>query len=327
MRPALLAVLLAAAPAGAAASAFGSQNAGTSAATFLTLGADARAAGMGNAVSASADDASGAYWNPADLARLRYRHATLTHAASYQDTFFDFLAYAQPIDAPRGEGRARELPPEQLGTIAAALLYQNAGRISEVDNTGTPTGGSFTPQDIAAILAWGSTIDRHFDVGISVKYVQSKIEATAGTGAADFGARWRTYVPGTEIGYALAADARNVGGPLKFRDAADPLPLTLVLGQALRPFSSLTLDLDVVMPRDAPVYESVGAEWRAPMTEDLSGALRVGYDGRLDSGALGGTTGIALGAGLGFRRLAFDYAWTPAGGLGDVSRLSMSYRF
>jgi hypothetical protein len=327
MKARLLAALLAAAPLGAEAASFGSSQAGTSGASFLTLGADARAAGMGNAVSASADDASGVYWNPADLAGLHYRDATFTHTASYQGTFYDFAAYAQPIEIRRGTGRERDLVPDQLGTIAVSVQYLNAGKLSEVDNTGAPTGGSFTPQDLALTIGWGAELARGLDAGISVKYVSTQIEQTAATGAADFGARWRAEIPGTEIGYDLSAAVRNVGGTLKLYQGSDPLPTVIVIGQALHPIRSVTIGLDVNVPRDASPYASFGVEWRAPMTEGITAALRAGYDGRLNSGDLGGTTGITVGAGIGFQRFGFDYAWTPAGTLGDEQKISLSYRF
>jgi hypothetical protein len=327
MRLLPLAVLLALAPASPALAAFGASQAGATAAPFLTLGADARAAGMGNAVAASADDASGAYWNPADLAGLHYRHATVTHAASYQNTFYDFLAYAQPVEVRHGSSRERDLLPDQLGTVGAAVQYQNSGSIAEVDNTGTPTGGSFTPQDFAASLGWGAELTRGLDAGIAVKFISSKIQAGASTGAVDFGARWRATIPGTEFGYAASAGVRNLGGQLKFHESSDPLPLAIVIGQAVHPLRSLTFELDLTAPRDASLYPSLGFEWRAPMTEGVTGALRVGYDGELKSSDVGGAAGFTLGGGLGFRRLGFDYAWAPAGDLGDTQRLSFSYRF
>ena len=325
MRILLLAALLVAAAGAARASSYGKTQAGTSAAEFLTLGADARAAGMGNAVSASADDASGVYWNPADLAGLHYRHATFTHSASYQSTYHDFLAYAQPIEGRTGTGRERDLMPDQLGTIGGSLLYQNSGKLAEVDNTGTATGATFTPQDFAATIGWGAELLRGLDAGLSVKYVSSQIEATAATGAADFGARYRDRIPGTEADFAFSAVVRNVGGQLKFRDASDPLPMAAVFGAAVHPFKNLLFGLDVTAPRDGSPYASFGAEYRAPMTEGLTAALRMGYDGRMGSDA-GAVSGISFGAGLGFRRLGVDYAWTPAGDLGDTQRISLSYR-
>ena len=75
-----------------AGAAFNNNDAGTSAAQFLKLGADARSAGMGQAARALCEDANAVYWNPAGLAALSYRQTTLTHAAYYQSTFYEFLA-------------------------------------------------------------------------------------------------------------------------------------------------------------------------------------------------------------------------------------------
>ncbi len=328
MRIFALAVILVLAALPAAAAGFGSNQAGTSGGTFLKLGADARGASMGGAVHAAVDDATAIYWNPAGLAGLRYRHATMTHAASYQATFQDFIAYAQPVESPftRQTGRERDLRPDQFGTLGVAVLYQNSGGISEVDNTGTPTGDRLTPQDFAVFIAWGATISRGLDVGVGLKYVSSKIQHTAATGAVDLGARWRTWLPG-DFPYALSLSVQNVGGQLKFRDYSDPLPLVITAGQALKITKGLVVTLDVNAPRDRSLYPSFGLEWRVPMQQGLSAALRAGYDGRLTGSDSGGLTGLAFGGGLGVQRFGFDYGWSPAGGLGSTHKLSLSYRF
>jgi hypothetical protein len=95
----------------------------------------------------------------------------------------------------------------------------------------------------------------------------------------------------------------------------------------VHPFHALTLELDYSAPRDSAAYPSFGVEWRAPMTEGLTAALRAGYDGRIKSSDIGGASGITFGGGLGFQRFGFDYAWAPAGDLGNTQRVSLSYRF
>ena len=328
MKTTALAVLLVLAALPAGAKGYGPTEQGTSGGVFLKLGADARAAAMGTAVHAAVDDATAIYWNPAGLAGLRYRHATMTHGASYQSTFSDFAAYAQPVESPfsRPSGRERDLRADQLGTLGVAVLYQNSGAISEVDNTGKATGDRITPQDLAVFIAWGATISRGLDVGIGLKYVSSKIQSTAQTGAVDLGARWRTWLPG-DFPYALSLSAQNIAGQLKFHEFADPLPMVITLGQALKVTKALTVTLDMNAPRDRSLYPALGLEWRVPMQQGLSAALRAGYDGRLGGSDAGGLTGICFGGGLVVQRFGFDYGWSPAGGLGSTHKLSLSYRF
>lgn len=328
MKRFLLASLAAVTALGAGATGFGSSEAGTSGAAFLKNGADARAAAMGGAVRAATDDASSIYWNPAGLAGLRYRHATVTHSASYQSTFQDFIAYAQPIEPifARVTGRERDLRPDQIGTLGVALLYQNSGHIAEVDNAGVPTGDNLSPQDMALIVAWGATLARGLDAGVGIKYVSSKIKGSANAGAIDIGGRWRTWLPG-DVPYALSLSGHNLGGALKFREEGDPLPLMVVLGQALRPFKAVTFTLDLTASRDRSLYPSFGTEWRVPMQQGLSAALRAGYDGRLKGSDVDGLSGVCFGGGLGVQRFTFDYAWSPAGALGASHKLSASYRF
>ncbi|MDD5627856.1 MAG: PorV/PorQ family protein [Elusimicrobia bacterium] len=304
--------------------AFNNKDAGTSAAQFLKLGADARAAGMGQAARALCEDAGAVYWNPAGLAALSYRHATLTHAASYQSTFYDFLAYAQPIDSILGRNR-RELQTNQLGAVGVGVLYQNSGQLDEVDNTGAATGGRFTPQDFAAVVAWGGALTRSLDAGVGVKYISSRIQDTASTGAVDFGVRLRGHPGG--MPYTIALSVHNVGGRLKFIQESDPLPLQVAVSQSLRPTRNISLSLDLVAPRDNRIYPAFGAEFRSAVGPNLSAAARLGYEGRTMGSDLSSLSGLGLGVGLGVARFSLDYAWMPYGLLGDAHRFTLSCRF
>ncbi|MBI5241425.1 MAG: PorV/PorQ family protein [Elusimicrobia bacterium] len=304
--------------------AFSGSDAGTAAGQFLKLGADARAAAMGQAARALCEDASAVYWNPAGLGALSYRSASLTHASYYQSTFYEFLAYAQPIDSILGRSR-RELQTNQLGAVGVGVFYLNSGRLTEVDNTGAATGGSFTPQDFAAIVAWGAALTRSIDAGVGFKYVSSRIRDTAATGAADLGVRLRQHPWG--VPYVLSASLHNLGGRLRFHKESDPLPVQLAVSQSLRPTRNISLSLDVVAPRDNRVYPAFGAEFRKGVGPNLAAAVRLGWEGRTRGSDLSSLSGLGLGAGLGVARFTVDYAWTPYGLLGDAHRFTLSYRF
>lgn len=318
-----LALLLAACAAPASA-AFQSEDAGTASAQFLKLGADARAAGMGNAVRAGCEDASASYWNPAGLAGLNHRHVTLTHAALYQDVFYDFIAFGLPIPSPKLSGR-RQLRNNDYGSVAVGLLYLNAGRITELDNTGTPTGGSITPQDLAAVVAWGGELADWLDLGAGGKFVSSRIKGSASTGAVDLGARLKLRL--LEAPLILAAGLQNLGGALRYVEQDDPLPTTASLAVSLRPARGWILEMDVAATRDQAPYPAFGTEFRLPIDSSLTAALRAGWSGRLADAGLGGGTGLSFGGGLGLSRFAIDYAWTPFGIIGGAHRMSLSCRF
>ena len=75
-------------------------NAGTSAAQFLKLGAGAAGAAMAEAQSAAADDVYAAYYNPAGLAQLERPMMGAMHAQYLQGSKYQYGAMALPL----GEG-------------------------------------------------------------------------------------------------------------------------------------------------------------------------------------------------------------------------------
>src|SRR5687767_4320158 len=70
--------------------------AGTSSAQFLKMGAGARAAAMGNAFTAVADDVTATYWNPAGLGQIKNAQMSLMQNAGLIDTQYQYLAAAAP---------------------------------------------------------------------------------------------------------------------------------------------------------------------------------------------------------------------------------------
>lgn len=321
---AFAALLALALPARPAAAAFSADAVGTSAGQFLKLGGDARGASMGEAMTAASEDGMALFYNPAGLSQLQQRQASASQGFLYQDVTLSYLGYAHPVE-PVVKPTRRFMRPSGLGTLSVGVLYLNAGNISEIDNTATPTGGQFTPRDVAAMAGWGGTLTDLFDLGLSLKYIESRIEATAKTGAIDVGARMHLDIIG--MPYTAAVAARNLGGELKFHEQRDPLPVDVRLGQTLRVLPSWLISMDVVFPRDNAPYAAFGSELEVPVETDMAVALRGGYDGRVSAGDLDGLANISLGAGLRRRGWAVDYGWVPFGVLGHTHRFSLSVKF
>ena len=289
-------------------SSFSASARGTTGAEFLNLGAGARAASMGQASAAVADDASAIYWNPAAMTRVAHRSATLMHAAYVNASFFDYAGYVQ------NEGK--------LGAFGMAIQYFSAGKINQTDDTGASVG-SFNPYDMALYWSYAREV-AGISVGVTAKLVDSNILNTASAGAADIGLLSPRYLDGR---LQLAFTAVNLGGDtLVYDQEGAQLPLTLRLGAALTPFRDLRFALDAVMPKSDNPYVATGMEYWLKNDGDWRFAGRAGFNSQT-VGSIDGFTGVSLGFGVASRVASFDYAFVPLGGLGQAHRISLTSYF
>lgn len=312
----------------------GSTKAGTAAGNFLRLGVDARAVAMGQAYGALSEDASAVYWNPAGLARLRQRHATVTHTFYLQSVFYDFIAFAHPLELISWLRPKESVPTGHYGTVGFGLLYLNAGRLDEVDNVGSPTGRNFTVQDIAASVSWGRSFGP-LDIGITGKFVHSSLQSTAKTVTGDIGLKFHPPAGGARVIFAVSG--HNLFGGLKFIQERFALPRQLRFGAALMPLKGLALTAEGVLSDDDQARYGVGAEFRIPILEEWSEAwkgwgdwgvvLRAGNNSLGSGNELEDLAGLTLGGGLWHEGLSVDYAWLPFGLLGNTHRFTIGYRF
>ena len=163
MKKVFVVLVVAAVNTGLCFGAFSKNDAGTSAAQFLKLGAGARAAGMGEAVGAVADDSTAIYWNPAGLDQVAARAVAAMHAVWFEDITYDWLSYAQNAG--------------KLGVIGVGVQYLSYGSIKQMDSTGLETG-NFGPTDLCVSLAYAHSY-KGVDLGVNVKYISLKIVDSA----------------------------------------------------------------------------------------------------------------------------------------------------
>ncbi|MFH2204598.1 MAG: PorV/PorQ family protein [Elusimicrobiota bacterium] len=315
-RPALaLAVMLLAAGT-ARAVGFGSSAKGTAAADFLQLGAGARAAAMGEAYTAVADETTALYWNPAAMTRLEGRSAVFMHAPYVDSSHFDYLAYAQRL----GERDA----------WGASLQYFSAGGIAETDETGTEIG-TFSPRDFAFSAGYAYRVEEGllpaflngYSFGLSLKYVRAAVRTAANTAAADLGLLSPAYLDGR---LRAAFTITNMGGDLKFEEKYEDLPLAFRFGGALQISERWNAGLDFGLPKNNGPYAALGTEYILPVAKSINLAGRAGINSRT-IGDVDGFTGFSMGFGLLHDRYGFDYAFVPFGSLSLTHRISISCRF
>ena len=273
-------------------------------ASFLTIGAGARALGLGGAYSALGEDATSLYWNPAGTARLEKKEVSASHAEMFEGTRHDYLAYAQPTPA---------------GTFGAALTYLSQGKLEGRDALGRPTG-SYQASDAAFSVGFARKMDI-MDAGMGIKYIRSHIgSAEAQTAAVDLGVK-------KELGAVrVGAAVRNIGPGLKYDEQRNDLPLRLAAGAAYKLAGGHALAFELTNgPRGTGTDAAFGGEYQA-----IKGvALRAGYTTQSAGGGTGfeAARGLSLGVGLRNERLSLDYAVLPMGELGTSHRFSLGARF
>lgn len=307
---------------------------------FVRIAQGARAAGMGEAFTAVADDATAVFWNPAGLAQMTRVHFQFTHNEWIQDFRQESFAFTVPWG----------------GTWGLAYTLLDLGEFVEVDGANQPSGRSFAANDQLLQLGFGRGFRSDTILaGAAVKVVKEDLDGGIHARTASFAAGVLAAPMFEEPRLTFAAVVENAGGEV----AGFTLPLTARLGAAWRkpgvlagapgdvetglerearrtsryPWDvesgvtdSLTLSTDVVLAHRGR------AEWRAGLEYWLSiFAVRAGYRFRFPRNDLGGPSGLTLGAGVRGRGFQFDYgfdaSYAPYGELGDASRFSLIVTF
>lgn len=323
-------------------------DAGVNGAQFLKIGAGARALGMGEAMTASAEGPEALYWNPGGLAAARGLELAYARAELPDSVHHDYAALALPV-AWSG------------GVFGLAFTRLTQGSIERVDNVGVKQG-SFAPHSEAVSFGYARafteedalTKDRGyfrdswnlpgaarrfeddderepwtgtFRAGAALKIVSETLGSRSATTATGDGGV--VYRPSTRPALALAWAFRNAGGRLRFIGDSEPLPFELSLAAAhdWEPERGhVVTALEAVAPLHARPYAKLGAEWSRSVSKGAQAVGRIGFQGR-SVPDLGVLSGLTVGAGARINGFSFDLAFQPLGQLGEAFRLGLGWRF
>ncbi|NIN92907.1 PorV/PorQ family protein [bacterium] len=277
---------------------------GTTGANFLKIAVGARPLGMGGAFVAVADDVNTVWWNPAGVATIKRKEATLMHNEMGEDISYQFLAYNQPVRKLRGG-------------LGGSISYLSVSDIQGYSPGGIKTK-KLSTYDLAISLCYGLKIVPSVSGGINFKFIAEKLaDKKASTCALDIGGLWNTPVSGLQLGFNI----QNLGGGIKFIQERSSLPLNGKLGCAyeFKFFGAQSIvAVDVNIPVDYSVFVNGGVECKI---YDLI-ALRAGFKSKDDL-----SSGLRLGIGIGGKNLAVDYSWLSRGDFEDSHRMSATLRF
>lgn len=311
---------------------------GTTAAEFLSIPVGARATAMGNAFSASVDDATAIYWNPSGLAAMNQRTFTAEYATWLAEINFNYAA----VVLPTGAGTFG------FGVTALRSPEMEVTTVEEQEGTGE----RFTANSYAFSLSYGRNLTDRFAIGLTAKFINERIWNSSASGAAlDIGTMFVTPFRGVRLGASIS----NFGTKLNIRGDdllsivdIDPnnggnnesnratlvtdnfdMPLTMRIGLAGEVFESagsrLTLAVDALSPNNSDQYVNVGTE--IGLLGDLV-MLRAGYAELFLEDSIRSFT---LGGGLNYRfgplDLAVDYAYESQKYFNGVNRFNFTVQF
>ncbi|MDZ7376371.1 MAG: PorV/PorQ family protein [candidate division KSB1 bacterium] len=283
--------------------------------TFLKIGVDARASGLGEASVTMENDAATLFLNPAGITSIARNSVFLGYTTWIADVQKTAAAFARNLG--------------QWGHIAvsAAFMDYNSIEGTEIDPF-DPMGyrdiGNIGLQEYVIGLTYGRRFTDRFGLGITAKYCSQDLQAKSSNVIAfDVGTIYDLRWHGIKIGMSILHFARN----MKYIEETYRLPLTFNIGATIDVLSAANLENDLHQwcffiaannPIDYSERVHLGTEyWYKNMV-----ALRCGYKFNYDE------EGVTFGGGIRYDGFDLNYSYADFGRfLGSVNRLSMSFNF
>ena len=293
---------------------------------FLSISADARGGGMGDAMTTIFGNSSSLFFNPAGMSRQK------------QLIDFNFSSNKWIADISH-EAFSMSVSPKNglYGVFGFTMLNVDYGELQGTmvwDNEqGFIDTEIFKPTALSLGFGYGRALSENFSVGAHVKKAYqnlgynvvpatdtSKIvqKNTADAIAFDFGTIYETDWHGFSFGMSV----RNFSDETQFSYDGFQLPLTFRIGGSLEllgftPLAdksqSLVLALEALHPRSYPERMNIGLEYSFMRIANLRMGYLYNYDER----------GLTYGGGVKIGPLSIDYALTPFGIFDNVSRVSI----
>ncbi|MDZ7725104.1 MAG: PorV/PorQ family protein [candidate division KSB1 bacterium] len=270
----------------------------------LKIGAGARAAAMGEAFVALADDATALFWNPAGTSWMKNRQVHFTHTQWIQGITHNVASVSLPVGS---------------SNIGIGLILNNVEGFEYREIASEEPLGTFSSQDIIASLNYSRRVSETFSMGLNVKYVHEKIYTQYADGyLADLGAR---YQPFSDMYFAVAL--QNLGVTSDMDAEQINIPEITRAGVLYKlPFSMLqdnvSVALDYIKLLDADSHVHLGTEFKPFSSLNIRLGYQTGYKDK----------SFSAGFGLNFGQLHLDYAYVPFGhDLGQSHRFSFLTAF
>lgn len=300
---------------------------------FLSASPDARAAGLGDAMTALEGGAEMMFYNPAGLANQEGKFSASFGQMNWiADIKYSLAGVA--FKAGNAGVFGVNIMSVDYGEIQATVRANNDKGYLDLPNNIRPTA-------MAVGMSYARPLSDRFAIGGNVKYVTQNLGESAlsfdkavndyvyesykqSVLAYDFGVLYKTGFKSLQFAF----NARNFAKEIKYEEETFQLPLTMRMGVSMNMMDfipeaakthRLLVAVDAEHPRDFPEIIKLGTEY----TFRNLFALRAGYAFPTD------VQGLTLGAGVkgkskrNGRMVAADYAYTQFQVFNAVHRIGL----
>lgn len=293
------------------------------AAEFLNLGAGGRLTAMGSAGTATADDASSAYWNPAGLAEAKGLQ-------------FQFMHSKQFIASIQQNYLAASAELKDHSALGVSLLYLAVNGIKDsrdafyANHFDYSLVRNFNVGDYALFFSYAKPYNEQLNYGMSVKMIYRDYESETGVGLGfDAGLKYR-YGKNLLLGFLLRDITTTMfawsTGEKEFITPSMRLGASYKLSFKQIPLTiQPALDLNILLEnRQYASQFHLGA-----LSADALAGLEVAYHNLLALRVgLDDLQRFNTGVGIRIPKLTVDYSFTAYGSeLGDIHRISFHLHF
>ena len=300
----------------------GGQRAGISTAQFLKIGVGGRAAALGEAFVAIADDASALYWNPAGLVLSNQNQVMFSHNEWVVDIKHEFLGAVYHFGTN-----------DAIGISFISLHMEDMPVTTEFQPFGT--GQYFSYGDIAIALSYSKKMTEQFSFGGTIRYIEETLDKLKMRGVMiDLGTFYWTGLGSTRFavtisnfGNELSPDGEVVlwGKRTKSEWQSFSPPTIFRIGFALEPYEDeihkLTTSIQLNHPNDNSENVAIGAEYSWRRLLYLRGGYKINVDEQNYSFGAGITVPVTMAD------VSFDYAFANFERLGSAHRFSILLGF
>lgn len=277
---------------------------------FLRLNSSPRAAALGGAYVAIANDPNIIFYNPAGITNIENIPIS-----------FSFLKHLMDINSV---SLASTFNIDGIGKFASSLQYINYGDFDERDESGNKLG-NFNPSDLAFTIAYGNSFDDNLTYGVGLKLIYSNIADNSSLGiAGDLGIQY--LLP--ENGWSFGLSVLNLGNQLTYyNEISEDLPTSIQLGGSKK-LAHMPLQIFFALTRlnneDRFEYFNIGAEF----TLSKIIQLRFGYDNikreEYKVASSSGLGGFSFGVGIDVKGYDVDYAFSSMGNIGALHQIGIT---